>query len=468
MKKKILFILLLFLLCLSWLQSKLSIFNIPPLSGVVESTEKPTIDFKSWWDGNFQTKYSKHEDETFGLRNIFIKIYNQFDYTLFKKPHGEVVIGKHDYLFQGNHINEMTGWNYIGDEAMKLIIKNIHTAEKYLNKNNTLLLTVIAPGKTDYYKEYMPEFYTKRISNYRNYTAIIKYSKEEKIRILDLNKLFLQMKDTCTYPLFPKQGIHWNYYGMAIASDTIIKYIETENKINLPKISWTMELSETIKGTDYDLGDLLNIYQKLLPDKMVSPNFKITEDSTTAKLRLLVIGDSFYWSIYNQGVFKNVFKNETFYYYCSSIIPKEGKASPFVSDLNFLKEIKNYDVIILLQSSGNYGNPGVNFIQTLLNEIARYDILYNIEKQKILNNKLFLKRVEELSSNLNISQDSSIAFLSDSLTEVILDEISKIKIQMRQNPEWMEYIIQKSEQQKKPVDQIMQADAEWTYKKNIK
>lgn len=468
MRKKILFILLFFLLCLPWIQNQLTIFNIPPLSGVTVSTEKPTIDFKSWWDGNFQTKYGKYEDESFGLRNLFIKIYNQFDFTFFKKPHGEVIIGQHGYLFQGSYINEMTGWNFIGDDAMKLVIKNIHTAEKYFHKNNILLLTVIAPGKTDYYKEYLPEFYKKRISNNRNYTSILKYGKEEKIRILDLNKLFLQMKDTCTYPLFSKQGIHWNYYGMAIAADTIVKYIETENKIKLSKISWTLELSETIKGTDYDLGDLLNIYQKLLPDKMVSPNFIITEDSTSIKPRLLVIGDSFYWSIFNQGLFKTVFKNETFYYYCSSINPKEGRASPFVSDLNFLKEIKSYDIIILLQSSGNYGNPGVNFIQLFLNEVARYDVLYNREKQKVLNNKMLLSRAQEISGNLNISQDSAISFLSDSITEVILDEISKIKIQMRQNPEWMKHIIQKSEEQKKSADQIMQADAEWIYKKNIK
>ena len=50
---------MLFTLSIPWLQDQLNIFSIKPLYGVATLTEKPTINFKHWWDGNFQTEYSK-------------------------------------------------------------------------------------------------------------------------------------------------------------------------------------------------------------------------------------------------------------------------------------------------------------------------------------------------------------------------------------------------------------------------
>ena len=75
---------------------------------------------------------------------------------------------------------------------------------------------------------------------------------------------------------------------------------------------------------------------------------------------------------------------------------------------------------------------------------------------------------KKLADSLNISQDSAISVFSDSLTYYSLDKISKIKIQIRQNPDWMKYVIQKSIEQNKSVDQIMQSDAEWTLENETK
>lgn len=459
--KKGIFIFMLFTLSIPWLQDQLNIFSIKPLYGVATLTDKPTINFKHWWDGNFQTEYSKYENEFFGIRTFFIRIFNQFDFSLFDKTHAEVVVGQNGYLFQDGYINEITGSNYIGEEAMQLNIKNIQKVENYLRKKNIFLLTVLAPGKTDYYKEYLPHFSQKLISTTRNYSLFLKYSKIENIHFIDFNNWFLQLKNTSQYPLFPKQGIHWSSYGMFLAADSIIKYIEAKNKIRLSNISCTWELSETLQGADYDLGELLNIYQQLPYDKMVYPKFKIKHDSIAAHPRLLVIGDSFYWTIYNEGIYKKVFNNETFYYYNSMVNPKGILPSDNVSDLNFLKEVEKYDVIILLQSSANYGNPGVNFIQSLQKELSRYDIYFKKEKNRILNDESLRNYSSQLAGKLNISQDSAISLLSDSLTHDCLAIISQTKIQMRHNPEWMKSLNEKSQEQNKSVEEMMQSDAEW-------
>src|SRR5205085_1405484 len=133
--------------------------------------------------------------------------------------------------------------------------------------------TVLAPGKTDYFKEYLPNYYKDHLTTKRNYNLIIKYAEEEKINYIDFNKWVNQIKDTSRYSLFPKYGIHWSYYCMALCADSIKKFIEARKNIALRNFSWNFELSDTLRGTDYDLGDLLNIYRKLPVDATAYPKY---------------------------------------------------------------------------------------------------------------------------------------------------------------------------------------------------
>ena len=174
---------------------------------------------------------------------------------------------------------------------MRSDFEKIKVVQDYLQKKNILYLTVVAPSKADYYSEFLPDYYSSRISSRRNYSLILENAGKENVNLIDLNKWFKDLKDTISYPLFPKQGIHWSYYGMALSADSIIKYIEKKNNILLPDFSWTLEYPDTLRGTDYDLGDLLNIVSTLPYNKMTYPKFSFSNDTT--KTPLLVIGDSF-------------------------------------------------------------------------------------------------------------------------------------------------------------------------------
>jgi len=462
--KKAIFIFLIFSLLIPKIQENFKILKVKELIGSTETKQKPEFNFTNWMSGEYQNKYSEYKDETFGLRNWFVYFFNQIDFSLFSKTHADVIVGREGYLFQGGYIDEVTGKNFIGDSAMKKNVDRIKRIENYLNRKNIFLMTVLAPGKSDYYQEYLPAYYAKRVNNQRNYNYLLKFGAEEKIRLLDFNKWALQIKDTSKYPLFPKQGIHWNFYCMALCADSMVKYIEVNTNRNINNLSWTLEFPDNLRGTDYDLGGLLNIFEKLPYNKMPYPKFSLEEDSTASKPRLLVVADSFYWTIFNEQIFTRIFSNETYFYYYSSIYPSGRTASEYTPDLDILTEVEKFDVVLLLQSSGNYGNPGVNFAQAVDRELDRLDQFTDEEVKKINENEKLVVQARYIADSLNVSQDSAQIILAENRVRKYFTRLSEIKIQMRTSPEWVKELYEKSALQNKTMEQIMEADADWIIK----
>jgi hypothetical protein len=459
--KKIVLIILILTLLFPKIQVTLKIFHLDKLVGVTISTDKPTFGFKEWLDGRFQKNYESFHDQNFGLRNFFIRMFNRFDFTLFRKTHGDIIIGKDGYFFQGGYIDEVTGKNFVGDTSMEYTVKNLKTIQNFLDSKNITLLTILAPGKTYFYNEYLPNYVTKNASPNRNYYSFLKYNKQEDIRYIDFNKWFMDIKDTASFPLFPKQGIHWSYYGMGLCADSILNYITKVRNVQLPKLSWQLEFPDTLRGTDYDLGDLLNINYKLSHLKMAYPKFNVTEDSTTKKLKLLVIADSFYWTIFNEGIFRKIFDNETFYYYCSSIFPDGAAASNLATDLDLINETSKYDVVLLIQSSANYGVPGVNYVQHFINETNRHSNYIAKVKERLKQNLPAIRQKNITESIKSMNDDQAIEFLTDSLSQSRFKKVADVKVQMRNQPDWYKQLVDKAFGRKAAIDVIIQEDAEW-------
>ena len=459
--KKVFFFLILFFLCVPRLQELFKFFYIHPLYGVTQEATLPEMNRKDWLDGTFQKNFDEYYDQNFGFRTLFVRLFNQLDYSLFKKINVDAIPGKDGYFFQGGYLDEITGKNFIGDDKMKENIDHLKRLQNYFDSKNILLVTVLAPSKTYCYHDFLPDNTLREESPQRNYFSLLKYCQQDSINYIDLNKWFVQIKDTSRYPLFSKVGIHWGYYGMALCADSIKKYIEHKLGIEMPEITWTLDHPDKLRGTDYDLGEIMNVLERLPHYKMVYPIFEIRDKPNSKKIRLLVNADSFYWTIYNEKVFRRSFEKETFFYYCSSIRPEDAFPSDKVVDLDIIKEVNNYNVIVLLQSSANYGNPGANFIQYFNHELQRRSSYRDTIVKRLTD--IYPNLVQENRiPMLNFStKESAISFLADSLTQVRFDRISKIKFQMRRDPDWYKQIVEKAKDSNLSVEAMMDFDANW-------
>ncbi|NOU17020.1 MAG: hypothetical protein HOO91_05625 [Bacteroidales bacterium] len=350
------------------LQGSYKIISIKPLWGSVILADKGNLTIKNWFDGDYQQQEEKYLNDNFGFRSFFVRMNNQIEFSLFDKAKANgVIIGKDMYLYEENYIRAYNGTDFIGVDSIRHRLQKVKILQDTLSKYNKDVIVVFAAGKGSFYPEFFPDNY-KVPRGTTNYEYYIKEAKDLGLNYIDFNKFFVDNKFTSKYKLYPKQGIHWSFYGMCIASDSIIKYIEFKRKIDMPNIYWNdIEIDYTRKD-DYDIGNGLNLLFKLKREKMGYPKVLIESDSGKIKPSVLVVSDSFYWGLYNLGIWKT-FSSNHFWFYNQQIYSPVLCETMEVSQVNLRNEIMNHDVIIILATEATLPNLGWGFIESAYNEI---------------------------------------------------------------------------------------------------
>ncbi|MFA6923222.1 MAG: hypothetical protein WC223_03120 [Bacteroidales bacterium] len=413
--KKILLGFLLLVLISPYIQSTLKIFNENPLKGDIIIAPDTVFTIKGWFDARYQLCKEKYLNEDFGFRKTAVRINNQIAFSLYKiaKANG-VIIGKNNYLYEKGYINAYYGEDFIGEEKIAEQTKRIKFLQDTLKKLNKDLILIFAAGKGSFYPEYIPDR-VKSEKKQTNLECYLKYSKELGINFIDFNSYFVANKNKSKYPLYPQYGIHWSSYGVCLAIDSIIKYIEQKRNIKMINFYWNdIELPDTCRDADYDIADGMNLLFKLKTFKMAYPKYIFEENPNKTKPKVLVIADSYYWGMFGIGVSRRIFNDGEFWFYNRQINPERTPKPLDVSQINLKEEIEKQDAIIIMATEANISNFGWGFIENA------YDVFLNngeniIYKEKIKNfengirsNPEWLKFIAKQANKSNISLDSAI------------------------------------------------------------
>ncbi|MCK4663400.1 MAG: hypothetical protein KAT68_11080 [Bacteroidales bacterium] len=433
MNKKIkiyIFCFLILLLVLPAIQKETKMFHIKGLNGSYTLAQEKKLTLKSWFNSQYQKQCDKYLEDHIGFRNMFIRLFNQLDFSLFNKSHAQKVeIGKNGYLYEKRYIRSYLGINFAGENKLNNKVLKTKAVQDSLKNKDVHLLVLIAPGKADYYPEYLLSRYDKIEKTQSNYEFVKQKFDAHGINYIDFNSYFLEMKDTTSLPLFPKCGVHWSYYSMKYVIDSLIKYIETVKNIDMPDLYIdSVELTTHPKFTDYDIGDALNIYSKIPQDTLAYPVFRVENDSTKVKPDVLIIGDSFYWTFSQTELPEKIFKMEDFWYYLKEVNRKEKFP---VNILNFKNEILSKDIIVLWTTVAQFHDYDFGFA-----------------------NKMFQK----LNNNDEITESE----IREKLIEYYTDQI-------KNNADWLEHIAEKARKNNIPLEEMIRNDAEYMVdKKNNK
>ena len=425
------------MLGLPLIQRTIPIFDEIPLNGAFNIPSNPSISLDSVLKGTYQDAYNNYFEHTIGFRPLLVRINNQMAFSVFDTALANgVVIGKKDYLYEINYIKAYKGWDYQGDEVIETHAKKAAFVFNKLSEAGKTLLFVFAPGKASFYPEYIPEKYMERPSGKRtNLQAFTEKFKKYGLPYIDFNSWFMQMKDTASYPLYPQCGIHWSAYGVALATDSLIHYIEKDRNIDMVDFSWNgFDLPDTLRKPDYDIAEGMNLLFEIPHYPMAYPRIQFGKVEGKTRPNVIVVSDSYYWNIFGKGYSSHLFNDNNFWYYNVEAHNPEWPTPRKTEDLDMAAELGKADVIIIMATEANLYRFPYGFIDRAYKTLATSDV----------------------------------AVSSPSSPEQKSLEIAQIMKNIDSNPEWKAIIIQKASDKKISYNEMLELDATWVWENKHK
>ncbi|MBE9492048.1 MAG: hypothetical protein IMY70_04125 [Bacteroidetes bacterium] len=476
--KYILFSIILLLLVLPAIQNQFHLFSIKPLKGDFVPAPKPELNANNWFNGEYQAKYDDFLEQHIGLRSSLVRLNNQIDFSLFKKPNAEgIVIGKKRHMYEADYIRAYLGNDFVGKSIIDKKLGRFKFLQQHLKDEYDIdLILVFEPGKASFYPEYIPDHYNisgKTITNYEYYTQ---KADELDIRHIDFNKYYKTLKNTARYPIYTKNGVHWSIYGMTFAADSIINYIEYIRQIDMPEMyldRW--ELSVIPRRTDNDVSKTMNLFWEPPLDTMAYPVYSYEVNEKKDRPMVLVIGDSFYWNIFNTGLPKNLFGNEAFWYFYSKVYPDNYIKPVNVGDLDIKSEIEKQDVVFLMVTERFMYIFDWGFTDDLYELYAPtslWDKLYRIRIGITKDNEWFNHVINKArSKGLSLEEmmylDAKYIMMMNDLDNYLaLFGHEYFEEKIKSDPNWYNSIKEKAAEQKVTVEEMLRQNADYLFRKN--
>jgi hypothetical protein len=324
------------------------------LKGAISIAEVPEFSIKGWFNGIYQPKAQKALNDRFGFRRLFVKVNNQVAYSLYDKIYaGGVVIGKENYYYETNYINGSYGNDYCGDSILRNKAMMLKLIQDSLASRGTQLLVTLAAGKGSFYPEFIPEkYHTEKKKT--NGEMMVELFEEEGINYIDFNSWFKQMKDTSSYCLYPRTGIHWSMYGMVLAADSLIRHAEMLTGKDIAPFEWgDIKLSKKYKSPDKDIEEGLNILFRVNRDELAYPRITYPEAAHDS-VKAIIIGDSFYWGMHNFGISNRAFYEGEFWFYYERAYAAHFEKDFVVDEFDKLQKYEEADIIILMSTEATH------------------------------------------------------------------------------------------------------------------
>ena len=477
MKRILYFFIILFLLFPA-IQKKYQLFNSPSLNGSFYLAENTKFSIHNWFNNEFQDKEEKYIKDHIGFRNSLVMLNNQTSYSLYKLAQTpNSVIGKDGYLYINSYIYNYTGENYIGNKRIKEVSSKIKFLQEYLETKNITLLTAFNPSKASFYSKFIPNrFKSFPITNQKAYMQTFD---SLNINYIDINAYFLDIQDTIQHPLFPKNGLHWTSYGMALSMDTLIKAIGKYRNCSLQDLTWKKKIVRDSNNhlPDYDAENLLNLFFDIEREAMPYPEFTYSNDTTYYKPKTLFITDSYYWQAYSQYIPHNIFDWGGFWYYFKTLRFNDGENEQKIDaeNIDIRKQLIKQDVIVLFASQATLHLFTYGFEEEGYNELIFHDHNATIKHfiQQIDSDTNWKKAIKEKAITNNLSyttqlEQDAIFTAKKFLEQNFPNELIKFNLyeSILNKPKWVEEINSKALKNNLSFEEQITIDINWITKEN--
>ena len=410
------------------------IFNIfghknGELIGYFDKNEKPLLNWVNFEELKFQNNLEKFLQQKVAFSDVFIKTSNEFKYRLFKYSDVQYVeVGRNNYLYMESYTRSYLGLDYQGEDNINSAVEKLAQVRDTLKTKGIDIVFMIAPGKATYYPEFMPKKYDKLKPKTTNYETYSKAFNKHNIHYLDFNAWMCSLKDTTKYRLFSNTSVHWGHYACYLALDSLTHYINSMYNITLPTIKIKKnKVSNKMYSSDDDVEKIMNILSNV-PDQPM-PRLEVEINTKNKdKLKVLTLGDSYFFGLNDLGFMSYIFDGSEFWYYFKEVRRKVYEYLFVWEYEDIKKEIEKNKLILIVFTEGNLHTTPKEFCDQLY-------YLYCMQPT-------YEKELEW--------------------------QTKKFKTQIEKNHDWKESVRKKANKQNKSLDKAINDDAEYMAKEYLK
>lgn len=380
----ILFALLMVFLFVPVIQEWGGVFPVKPLKGVFEPTPKPELSFDNYKSNIYQTQIEKYVSEHFGMREPVIRLYNQYVWSAYNKTYCHFIVpGKEGYLYYALAVNEHYGTELpkhypSNDKAMADVDKELRLMNKLrhvLKDYGIEFVAFIAPDKPEVYPEYLPrrdadtttihidEYYSRRME-------------ETGFPFINMTDWFVKMRDTASFPLFPKTDSHWRYSAI-YAYDSLFRFINTlDGEAKFPNIHIGPPVayeSDKLEGDE----ETLNLIFRIRGDKTkYKSDITVEADTTKRNPKVLFIGDSFIWSLGEFMPAREIMADREVWFYNNTAYVGFDNKTVSVKEIDRLSHILNADYVVFYSVGHQWWEATYGFAKDALLQLCVNDSLF--------------------------------------------------------------------------------------------
>jgi hypothetical protein len=393
---------------------------VKPLKGVTLTQSIPSFNIDNWRNMKFQLGTTKYINQNFCFRPSLIRLYNQFEFSVFNQVSNKNIIkGKDNFLFEKWFINAYYGNDFVGMEKVEREVKKMVAIDSVLKSKGVQFIMALAPGKASVYPEKIPDYLREDTTQNTNYKAYKSRLHNSGITVFDINDWFIQMKPEFNRNLFTKGGTHWSYDAAIIVMDSLLSLVEEKTGKRRNKIQFDSIVKTTVpRSSDDDLLRISNLLFEKLDTDYYYPEYHF-EEKYPKEGKLITISDSFFWILYDAGL-KNSFEKVSYWYYFNTVYPESFKKTLIVNNIDIQKELLKSDVVILMLTTSSLEKFGWGFIN------QAYDFLVN-----------------------NIDKKTA---------------IKRIIASIKNDPKWFASVKKKAFERNIELDSMLRMDAEYVYK----
>lgn len=352
--KKIFLFVILTVMFSFMLQQNLPFVKEKKLHGAFTVDSLPDFSWENYFSCSYQLKTDSAVNDHIGFSKTLRRLNNQYDYALKKFNVQELLQGKN-----GEFFNNYFAQNYLGTNFNSKRFDTTYSVFKkfvdILRSKGKHVLVVIAPCKSSYMPENLPENYLKNKKNTSYYTAYKAYFDSDKLNYFDAHEYFQKLKDTCKAPLFNETGVHWASYGARLVCDTMTKIIGKLFNHKLTEyITEGVEWSNSPRSDDNDIGKALNLLINPPQKKLAYHKYLRRESPDTVKPKVIFVTDSYFFQI-DDGYWtleQQLSKNSWHWYYFNSAFKYDHSPFTNVYAIDVVNEIENTDIVVFLGSIG--------------------------------------------------------------------------------------------------------------------